>query len=55
MLISSSFEPVLHNHCLAALDLEAGIEQIQLSHRSEPSGRTVHEELDGLHIGEQHG
>ena len=28
---------------------------IRLSHRPKPSGRAVHEEIDGLDIGEQHG
>jgi len=51
----ASFEPVLHIHCLAALDLGADVEQPFDSHRPEPPDRAVHEEVDGLDIGEQHG
>ena len=40
-------------HCLAALDLGAGVEQ--LFNCPEPSGHAVHEEADGLDIGGQHG
>jgi len=44
------------NHCLATLDLGAGLEQpFDCLYRSEPSGHAVHEEVDGMDIGGQHG
>jgi len=49
--LSQLFKPLLdrtisRDRCLAA---------IQLSHRLEPSGHAVYEEVDGLDIGGQHG
>ena len=48
---SSSFERVLGRASFRARCWAA----IRLSHRPEPSGRAVHEEIGGLDIGRQHG
>jgi len=53
---ASSFERIVTNHCLAAVDLGVGFEAANgLSHHLKPSGSAVHEGVDGLDIRGQHG